>query len=368
MEYNTTKFYSNRILSAFLAVLLFIVCYFIYTKLLADPYGITEVARIVIWLMTGIAFILGVIYTIKAFDPKPVVEMMPEGMIIRTFLFAEDFVPWNEVSGVQHEEHTQRAINMTGYVKVTTSFLRIYRPVGRSLAINLSLLNKRGKEFNHILSAHLNNPDEYFAMSERGISDERLLKKYYQTIKKSQKLGRTNTSLTSKLFSLVLSVLILIWLINYFRTIDFNPIAIIGFIVVFIITWLIMLFLTEFFFHLMTDPNGRKMKAEHQTENYRKVIRARVEPEYIDSECILSFPVTESNGGYFKEIDGNIHFCVQVDEGNIEDVILPTEDIRVTYHQQDESNAEYRIYAEKATNGTFINEVIGHYRELNISE
>src|SRR5690554_7055255 len=100
VEENASKFYANRVLSVFLAILLFTVCFFSYTQLLADPYGITDIARIVIWTMTGIAFSLGLIYTIKTFDTKPVVEMMPEGMIIRTFLFIEDFVPWGEVAGV----------------------------------------------------------------------------------------------------------------------------------------------------------------------------------------------------------------------------------------------------------------------------
>ncbi len=366
MEENTSKFYANRILSAFLAILLFVVCYFAYTKLLSDPYGLTNIAVIVIWGITGIAFFIGVVYTIKTFDPNPVVEMMPEGMIIRTFLFIEDFIPWKEVTGVQQEEHTQRSINMAGYIKITTSFLRIYRPMGRSLAINLSLLNKRGNEFNHTISGYLNNPYDQTTTTERGISDERLLKKYHQSIKKSQKLGRENTSLATKLFSLFLSILILLWLINYFRTIDFNPITIIGFIVVFLITWVIMLFLTEYLIQLITYPKGRKEIVDHQIENYRKMIRARTEPNHIESECVLSFPVIENNETYFKEINGNIHFNALTDEGNIEEVILPLEEIIISHLQKDDNDAAYRIYAEKANSGIFKNELIGHYRELSI--
>lgn len=155
MENHSIKFYSHRVKTGIIGILCFVMIYILYTKLLADPFGLTSIAISACWAMLVILFILGVVFLLKTFDPRPIIEIMSEGLTIRTFLFFEDFVPWEEVVGANQENYTNRVVGMHGYARVTTTFLRIYRPKGRSLAINLSLLNKRGTEFHQALSKYL---------------------------------------------------------------------------------------------------------------------------------------------------------------------------------------------------------------------
>lgn len=154
---NQVNFYPHRIKTGLLGILMLGAIYIIYTKVLVDSYGITATATVVLWGTVAVALVVGIVYLIKTIDPRPVVEISPEGMVIRTFIFLEDFVPWEEVVDIGHEQHTNRVVNTAGYVKVTANFLRIYRPQRRSLAINLTLLNTRGNAFEEALIRFLPN-------------------------------------------------------------------------------------------------------------------------------------------------------------------------------------------------------------------
>lgn len=156
----TTHFYAARIKTGLLAIIMMVTIYIIYTKLLVDPYGLTETAKVVLWGTVVIAAILGVVCFIKAVDPRPIVTISPEGLTIRTFIFLEDFVPWEEVIDIGQEQYTNRTINPVGYVKVTANIMRIYRPSQRSLAINLTMLNTRGHRFNEALAQYISDSQE----------------------------------------------------------------------------------------------------------------------------------------------------------------------------------------------------------------
>ncbi|MGN7383014.1 hypothetical protein ACTHRH_13970 [Paenibacillus sp. SAFN-117] len=88
------------------------------------------------------------------FDPRPIVQISPDGIGIRSFVFIEEFVPWNEVVGTRNEVYKNR-VGVGVRVTVSANLFRIYRPNKRSLAINLTLLNKRGDGFNKALSNYM---------------------------------------------------------------------------------------------------------------------------------------------------------------------------------------------------------------------
>lgn len=106
------------------------------------------------WLLVIASIVISIVGLLKTFDPRSIVEFSSEGIKIRTFILFEEFVPWNEVVGANEEKHSQRVVGF-GRIKVTTYFFRIYRPNKRSLAINLTLLNQRGNEFNDVISNYL---------------------------------------------------------------------------------------------------------------------------------------------------------------------------------------------------------------------
>lgn len=155
MEGRTKKYYSNRVKTGILAIIFFGLIYLIYSKFLFDTTFLTTTGIVLGWTMIIISFVMAIISLIKTLDPRPIVEIMPEGMLIRTFLFMEDLVMWDEVAGVKQEKYTNRVVNTHGYAKVTTYFLRIYRPNQRSLAINLSLLNTRGNDLQETIKQHM---------------------------------------------------------------------------------------------------------------------------------------------------------------------------------------------------------------------
>ncbi|WP_026677568.1 hypothetical protein [Fictibacillus gelatini] len=155
MQSESIKFYSNRLITGLLGVLMIGVIYIFYTKILTDTYLLTGIAVAVFWALTIIAFILGIACFIKTFDPRPVVEITSEGMKIRTFVFFEAFVPWHEISGINQERFTNVVATPVTFAFTRSNFLRVYRHGKRSVAINLLLLNKRGNEFSDTLARHL---------------------------------------------------------------------------------------------------------------------------------------------------------------------------------------------------------------------
>lgn len=149
------KFYSNRLLTVLLSILQFGVAYLAYTNVLADPYGLTDFGYVAIYVIVIIMLFMGSVFLIMTCDPRPIIQISSEGIKVRTFIFWEEFVPWNQVLSLQKETHTKRMINMAGYVKVSSRFLRIDRPEKRSLAVNLTLLNKRGDTFYQTISKYI---------------------------------------------------------------------------------------------------------------------------------------------------------------------------------------------------------------------
>lgn len=153
------KFYSNRYLTGLLSILQFGAAYVIYTKVLADPYGITDIALTFLYVLFFAAIIFAAASLVLTFDPRPIIQISTEGIYVRRFIFLEEFVPWSEVLGAKQETYTKRMINTEAYAKVTTRLLRIYRPGKRSFAVNLTLLNKRGDTFNRVISKYITVDD-----------------------------------------------------------------------------------------------------------------------------------------------------------------------------------------------------------------
>lgn len=149
------KFYSNRYLTGLLSILQFGAAYLIYTKLLADPYGITDIALIFLYVLFVVAIIFSAACLVLTLDPRPIIQISSEGIYVRRFIFLEEFVPWSEVLGAKQETYTKRMLNTETYAKVTTRLLRIYRSGKRSFAVNLTLLNKRGDTFHRVISKYI---------------------------------------------------------------------------------------------------------------------------------------------------------------------------------------------------------------------
>lgn len=155
MSQSSIKFYTNRIKTAVLAVGSIVFSYVFYTKLLADPVGLTDTAIIVIWGSLIILVLLGLYTFLKTLDPRPIVEMSADGLLIRKHIFFENHIKWEEIADLKQEQYTNRHMNMAGSVKVTTNILKIYRPNQRPISINLTLLNQQGSKFKESLSRYL---------------------------------------------------------------------------------------------------------------------------------------------------------------------------------------------------------------------
>lgn len=147
-------FYTNRLKTGFLAIIFIGLIIVLFTQVLNDTTYMAETGIALSWLLVVASIILTIVCLVLTFDSRPIVEFSSEGIKIRTFIFFEEFVPWEEVVGANEEKHSQRVVGM-GSMKVTTYFFRIYRPNKRSLAINLTLLNQRGNEFNSVISNYL---------------------------------------------------------------------------------------------------------------------------------------------------------------------------------------------------------------------
>lgn len=160
MENNRGEFYSNRVLTGLIGIVLLGMLYIVYTQLLEDPYGLTSTAVVVMWVVSVLLLVFGIGSLIKAIDPRPVVIINSEGLKIRTFVLFEEFVSWEEVKGVNQQRYKSQVVSLYGFARVTTNILRIYRPQKRSIAINLTLLNKRGKQFHETLSYYLNSKEK----------------------------------------------------------------------------------------------------------------------------------------------------------------------------------------------------------------
>ncbi|NRD77653.1 hypothetical protein HPT25_09355 [Bacillus sp. BRMEA1] len=154
MQNESKKFYLNRFITAVLSVLMLGVAYLLYTQFISDTEFLTDTAVVLSWIFAISSLLTGIACLIKIFDPRPVVEMRAEGMVIRNFLTAV-FVPWHEVERINQQRYTNIVVNPAGFAFVRTTILRVYRYGKRSIAINLLLINKRGDEFSNTLTQHL---------------------------------------------------------------------------------------------------------------------------------------------------------------------------------------------------------------------
>ncbi|WP_153463054.1 hypothetical protein [Sediminibacillus terrae] len=157
MKNETYRFYADRWKNGFLAILFSFLIFILFSKVLNDTSYMTGTGVTVSWIIVGLSFLFAVICLIRTIDPRPIVEVNDDGLRIQTFLFWKEFVSWEEILEVKKEKYTQRASNITlnAHLKVTSYFLRVYRPNKRSIAINLSLLNKRGNEFNEVIGRYM---------------------------------------------------------------------------------------------------------------------------------------------------------------------------------------------------------------------
>ena len=200
----------------------------------------------------------------------------------------------------------------------------------------------------------------------KDISDEELLHKYQKSNKERKKLDRVGLSFVEGSLSTLITIAIFLWILAYFSSVQHNPLTIIGLIFVFIIIWVVIAIVLLLSFTFLETLMGKKAKADYKVEYYRKLIRAKIQPKNIHTECIKRLPIYKNNDTYFKEVNRQIYFDSETDEGNIEQIILPTDYINIRHVQHATSDAEYRFYTQTVKHGLFKNVIIGEFRELYI--
>ncbi len=197
------------------------------------------------------------------------------------------------------------------------------------------------------------------------MSDEQILKKYKRLEKRIQKVDSERFPMSTRLVALFLTIWIFIWIVNFFSTIDLNPITILGFGVAFIILYPIVIFCVEIIRRIFEALIGIDIKIRHQLENYKSIISSRVQPDNIHYEFTDKFPVVKQKYGYFTVENGKVIFNVQKSEG-VFPIILPKENIAINYSEDYVDAAEYRQFAKRVKEGIFKDIIIGDYKELNI--
>ncbi|AGK95840.1 hypothetical protein [Clostridium pasteurianum] len=141
------SYYSKRITCAILSIFSWGLIYLICTRLLNDPDMITDSAAIIFRTIIIILAILGITTLLKAVDTRPIVEISEEGIKIQSFIFFNVFIKWDELEGVNQEKYTQLVVNPSMIGFSTNYMLRFHRRNGRSVAVNLSLLNTQNNDF-----------------------------------------------------------------------------------------------------------------------------------------------------------------------------------------------------------------------------
>ncbi|MFT8315944.1 MAG: hypothetical protein ABF633_17105 [Clostridium sp.] len=141
------SYYSKRITCIILSILSWGLIYLICTKLLNDPDTITDSAAIILRIIIVILAILGISTFIKTVDKRPIVEISEKGIKIQSFIFFNVFIKWDELEGVNQEKYTQLVVNPSMIGFSTNYMLRFHRRSGRSVAVNLSLLNTQNNDF-----------------------------------------------------------------------------------------------------------------------------------------------------------------------------------------------------------------------------
>ncbi len=153
MEQNRYLFYTHRLKTGVLAVLSFVLAYIIKTKLLDDSGLLTDSSVMIFRVMFILSIVMGILVLFKTLDPRPILEISPTGVAIQSFLFTKVFIPWNEIESVNNENWRQVIVNKSGFAMSNTRMLRFKRTNGRSVAVNLTLLNTKGVDVVKLLSS-----------------------------------------------------------------------------------------------------------------------------------------------------------------------------------------------------------------------
>jgi len=135
------------------------------------------------------------------------------------------------------------------------------------------------------------------------------------------------------------------WVLYYFRTIDLNPIAILGYIVLFLILLLLDTILVDFIYEMLKAFFNLESRLCRQKQVYEQIIAKRVEPDNFYYEFMAAYPVVDYKGKYFREENGNLFFLVTTQDGP-QKVVELQKDVTVKLAEENDP-AEYRYYAKK---------------------
>ncbi|EIT84373.1 hypothetical protein A374_16343 [Fictibacillus macauensis ZFHKF-1] len=148
----TGTYYTNRVKCVIMLALLLGLIYFGVSMELFVINGETSPAGYLLLIMLTV---VSVLLFIQLVDPRPIVKVEDAGITIRSFIFWTHFVSWEDVLHTRNEKYTTQLVNMHSFVRVTTYMIRIYRPEGRSLAINLAMLNTKNGSLQQQLQTYL---------------------------------------------------------------------------------------------------------------------------------------------------------------------------------------------------------------------
>lgn len=196
------------------------------------------------------------------------------------------------------------------------------------------------------------------------MSNERLLKKYQRCLKKLETLNSQRFTKSTRILGLVTTLLVMSWVLYYFRTIDLNPITILGYIVLFLILLLLDTLLADFIYEMSKAFFDLESRLRHQKQVYEQIIAKRVEPDNFYYEFMAAYPVVEDKGKYFREENGNLFFLVATQDGP-QKVVELQKDVKVKLAEENDP-VEYRYYAKKIESGIFKDIWIGELKELHV--
>lgn len=141
------SYYSKRINCIILSILSWVLIFLICTKVLNDPDMITDTAVIILRIIIVVLAVVGLATFIKAVDKRPIVTISKEGIEIQSFIFSNIFIKWDELKGINQEKYTQLVASSSLAGFSTNYMLRFHRKQGRSVAVNLSLLDTQDNDF-----------------------------------------------------------------------------------------------------------------------------------------------------------------------------------------------------------------------------
>ncbi|AJA46738.1 hypothetical protein CPAST_c06380 [Clostridium pasteurianum DSM 525 = ATCC 6013] len=141
------SYYSKRVNCIILSILCWVLIFLICTKVLNDPDMITDTAVIILRIVIVVLVVVGLTTFIKAVDKRPIVTISKEGIEIQSFIFSNIFIKWDELKGINREKYTQLVASSSLVGFSTNYMLRFHRKQGRSVAVNLSLLDTQNNDF-----------------------------------------------------------------------------------------------------------------------------------------------------------------------------------------------------------------------------